>query len=49
MCFKLLDNLHTKLDNRIKNLKIRLRDDNYCESANIIGRNCCLTCTHARK
>jgi len=33
MCFELLDNLHTNLDNRVKNLKIRLRGNNRCESA----------------
>ncbi len=34
MCFELLDNLHTNLDNEIRNLKIRSRDDNCYESAN---------------
>ena len=31
----LLDNLHTNLSNVIENLKIRSRDDNPCESANL--------------
>ncbi len=29
----LLDNLHTNLDNRVEDLKIRSRGDNRCESA----------------
>jgi hypothetical protein len=33
MCFELLGNLHTNLDNGVENLKIRPRGDNRCESA----------------
>jgi hypothetical protein len=39
MCFKLSSNLHTNLDNRVENLKIRSRSDNCCESAKYLKQN----------
>ena len=39
MYFELLDNLHTNLDNKIKNLRLRLRSDNRCKSANLTFTN----------